>query len=347
MIQVGDPLTDISGIPENKRLKRVHFNTGEEKWFLRKDIINADSQMQSLIEAGVNIIYGYLGERKSITAMWAAGRRIRQLIREHQIDIVHVLWGTTTSLFTVLFSNKPVVISFSGSDLIGLVKADGSLTKSAYLSVPLSKISAFFAAHIITKSEDMKQRLPAFMHGKTTVIPNGVDLRGFYPMTREKSLEHTGWNPARRHVIFFNGSGDFVKDQTLAENVFSLVKQQLPETEFHILRNIAHTDLLYYYNAADLMLLTSYHEGSNNSVKEAIACNTPIVSTDCGDTGERLSGCSNCFVVPSRSSAELAQKAICVLQSGGRSNAREKADEVSLTTIANKIIDIYNQVISR
>ena len=36
-------------------------------------------------------------------------------------------------------------------------------------------------------------------------------------------------------------------------------------------------------NACDVALLTSIHEGSPQFIKEALACNRPIVSTDVGD----------------------------------------------------------------
>ena len=50
-----------------------------------------------------------------------------------------------------------------------------------------------------------------------------------------------------------------------------------------------------YYNAADVILLTSLWEGSPNVIKEAMACNRPIVATDVGDVRWLLGTLQGCF----------------------------------------------------
>ncbi|MEA5409980.1 glycosyltransferase [Haloarculaceae archaeon H-GB2-1] len=47
-----------------------------------------------------------------------------------------------------------------------------------------------------------------------------------------------------------------------------------------------------WMNAADVLLLTSKREGFPNTVKEALACNLPVVSTDVG-VSRRSSTTSN------------------------------------------------------
>jgi glycosyltransferase involved in cell wall biosynthesis len=46
----------------------------------------------------------------------------------------------------------------------------------------------------------------------------------------------------------------------------------------------------WYYSAADAMILCSDSEGSPTAVKEALACNLPVVSTDVGDVAEIVDG---------------------------------------------------------
>jgi glycosyltransferase involved in cell wall biosynthesis len=87
-------------------------------------------------------------------------------------------------------------------------------------------------------------------------------------------------------------------------------------------------------------LLASFREGSPNIIKEALACNLPIVSVDVGDVPERLRG-----VHPSRIVAREPYEIGCalaeVLSLGQRSNGREAVQECSETQIAAIIAGVY------
>ncbi len=48
------------------------------------------------------------------------------------------------------------------------------------------------------------------------------------------------------------------------------------------LGRVAQTQMPLWYRAADLFCFGSYHEGCPNAILEALACGTPVVSTDVG-----------------------------------------------------------------
>ncbi|MEI8279396.1 MAG: glycosyltransferase [Bacteroidota bacterium] len=148
----------------------------------------------------------------------------------------------------------------------------------------------------------------------------------------------------KKYIIFFDGGGAVVKDTPLARQAFDIVNVKMPHAELMILKGIVHDELPYYYNAADAMLITSFHEGSNNSLKEARACNLPIVSVNVGDVSERLQNVSNTYVVDNRNAVDIADKLILVLQSNARSNGSAYSQDVSLDTIADKIINVYKSI---
>jgi len=278
-------------------------------------------------------------------AMVRAGLRIRQICLKEDIDIVHVLWGTTTALMTAFFSPRPVIISFCGSDLIGTKDQNGKLTKGGRMNRSLSKFASHYAAQIITKSEQMCSVLPKRVRSKTNVIPNGVNISGFYPMPVLEARKKLGWDHTKKYVLFFYTEGQLVKNPDMALKVMEMVCREISGVELVIATKIQHEQLLYYYNASDVMIITSYHEGSNNSLKEANACNLPIVSVNVGDAKERLQSIEACHVVDSFDPYLFKYKVIEVLNSGLRSNGITRAADVSIENVAKKIIGVYSKVL--
>ena len=105
-----------------------------------------------------------------------------------------------------------------------------------------------------------------------------------------------------------------------------------------------------YYNSADLLLLTSFHEGSPNVIKEAMACNCPIVSTDVGDVKRLFGEYTRCLYIHSFDPIDVAEKikqASSSAKKHGQTNGRERIIELGLdsNTIAEKIIEVYNEVL--
>lgn len=344
MIHAGTAINKINVSEEALYLKRKSLNDGEINYFSKHEIINADSQMQSIINEGIEIEYGYLSDRKSLRALFKAGIYIRKLCKEQSSELVHVFWGTTTALITILFSPRPVVISFCGSDLLGSKDQKGNITNSGWFSRFISQIAATFSIANITKSEQMKSSLWVFNRKKTIVIPNGVNLKGFYPIDKSTAQKHLNFDPNKKYILFFYTEGQVVKNKILAEEVFRIVKETVNETVILYASNIVHEELIYYYNACDVMLLCSFHEGSNNSIKEARACNLPIVSVNAGDAKERLEMVDNCFVL-GWDAAQLAEKIILILRNQKRSNGEYFSKDVDMAFIADRVIKLYEKVL--
>jgi len=344
MVHVGNAIEKKTEFPDEYYLQRKSLVDGELQYFSKHDIINADSQMQSIIREGIDVEYGHLSNRKSLKSLLKAGIQIRKICREEDIELVHVLWGTTTALFTLLFSPKPVIISFCGSDLLGAKDILGSVTRGGKISRLLSQIAGTLSKANITKSEQMRSTLWAFNRNKTTVIPNGVNLDGFYPIEKNIARQNINLDIEKKYILFFYTEGQVVKNKKLADEVFTIVKQKFPDSEIIYASKIPHEKLLYYYNACEVMLLTSFHEGSNNSIKEARACNLPIVSVYAGDAKERLEHVKNCFVlIPD--AKQIAEKISLIFKNGERSNGAEHSNDVAMNFIAKRVIKVYKKAL--
>ena len=102
-----------------------------------------------------------------------------------------------------------------------------------------------------------------------------------------------------------------------------------------------------YLNAADVLLLTSKWEGSPNILKEAMACNCPIVSTDVGDV-KWLLGDLEGHYLSSFDAVDFSKKIKQAFIFGKRTCGRKRIYELGLDSenIADRIITIYNMVIS-
>src|SRR5207302_2384469 len=100
----------------------------------------------------------------------------------------------------------------------------------------------------------------------------------------------------RRLILFAASPKNPVKRYPLAESAVARLDRRY-RAELVVAAGIAPDKMPLYMNACDALLVTSTHEGSPNVVKEALACNLPVVSADVGDVADRISkieGCALC-----------------------------------------------------
>ncbi len=346
MVHAGNPVPETDILSPETHCQMETLESGRQ-WFKRQNLVNFELQRQSLVKRGVEVEAVVVTQRRSLASLIPTGLRIRKIAREKNFDIVHALWGSSTSLIVCLFSPVPVIVSICGSDLLGNYNSRGEMTFMGQVSALMTQCSAVVAKGSIVMSRGLKQALWASARRKAEVIPAGIDLSTFFPIPRDEARCTLSVNLEERIVLFFAASGAHVKNRPLAESVFEIVRKQIPGSRLEIVDGVPQEKLKYYYNAADALLLTSFHEGSNNSLKEALACNLPIVSTDCGDAEERLAGVSPGAVVRSFGAADLAAELVRVLKEKERSNGRDHVHEVALDQVAMKIVRFYEEVIGR
>ena len=163
-------------------------------------------------------------------------------------------------------------------------------------------------------------------------------------MPRSEARALLGWSQDDPVVLFMDRKGAWVKNPTLAHLACQKAKQVFPQLRMHIVENESPERMPLFFNAADVLLITSRHEGSNNTVKEALSCNLPVVSSPVGDIPERLKD-----VYPSKIASHdpgaLADALIQILQKKSRSNGREKIAHLTLERVAGRVLDVYRPVL--
>jgi glycosyltransferase involved in cell wall biosynthesis len=101
----------------------------------------------------------------------------------------------------------------------------------------------------------------------------------------------------------------------------------------------------FYMSACDALLFTSMQEGSPNVVKEALACDLPVVSVAVGDVAERLHGIEGCELCADERPEALAAALGRVLRRGRRSAGREAIRQLDETVTTARVIAIYRSVL--
>lgn len=300
------------------------------------------TQVESLAKLGIDVDVCLL--KGTGIGKYARGiAEVRKAVRSKQYDIVHAHYmytGWTARLAT----NLPVVVSFMGNDVYGDCNDRGEYPFSnRALHGLFSRLLSCVTAHNIAKSAGLAK----YLRRKTTsIISNGVDIDVFYPRTVDK--HEVGLREDEQHVLFAGRpSAGGYKRYPLAEAAFELVRKSNPSAQLVTLDKRPHEEVARYLNAVDCLLLTSAHEGSPNIVKEALACNLPIVSVDVGDVAERIRGFDGCYIVPDEP-ASIAEAVRKVLTRGKRlSGGYAAIDELSLAKVAKRIQILYGRVLFR
>jgi teichuronic acid biosynthesis glycosyltransferase TuaC len=180
-------------------------------------------------------------------------------------DVVHVHYGLT-GLCALLRWRAPLVVTLHGSDAL-------HGTFQPFISRIVSRV----ASATVVVSEEIARRYPG------TLIPCGVDLDTFTQQDRTRARRELGWPVDGKIVLFPFDPDRRVKRHDIASAAVGLLSARGVPASLVAVWNVPNDRMPLYYSAADVMVLCSDSEGSPTSVKEALACGLPVVSTDVGD----------------------------------------------------------------
>jgi len=300
------------------------------------------SQADSLAAAGVEIeilhpkpgpvLQRYLW---TIAQVWL-GTRMKKF------DIVHGHYGQWC-LFASLQWSTPVVASFLGDDLLGTPLGDGKYSKLHALNAHVSRWLCSRVDAVIVKSEQMKR---AAGRECVFVIPNGVDFELFRPIPRTEARTALGWDQNRYYILFGNDPAIPRKGFKLAQAAVERLHAKGVSIELIVANGLPQTKLVQYINASNALILSSLSEGSPNIVKEAMACNVPVVATAVGDVAEiigQTQGCSTCRHDPD----DLATGIERALQHSGPTTGRTDISHLERSVVAERVIAVYESVLKK
>ena len=308
-------------------------------------------QVDSLIKEGLNVKVIHIErDNKGLIEYFRMFFHLKIKVKNYNPDIIHCMYGGFMSyLVCKVISQKKIIVSYCGADLLGEPSTNIFKRFSIFFGVYFSRLSSKRAHKIIVKSKNLYDALPKSIDfKKVSIIPNGIDLNKFYPRNKKQCQANLNWDSKYFNILFPSTSGNrkvnLRKQLWLAEEACEILKKNDIPFKLHKLEGIPHNEVPERINASDCVLLTSKSEGSPNIIKEAMACNTPVVSVDVGDVNERLNSIDNSFICEMNSN-DISNKLSIVYANNRPSNGTNYIQELSASKIAKKIEKIYLSLI--
>ena len=251
---------------------------------------------------------------------------IKKILAETDCQVLDVHWVYPDGFAALEWArryNKKVVVTVRGNEAIHYYQ-DTALRKKI-----INKMQLF--DHIISVSEDLKNKLVneyKVSPEKITVIHNGVDRAKFKPMDKAYARSKCGLIDNCKYILAISRLSSEKGLEFLLKAMGSLTTDNVRlvligdgplynslneyacnsnlSGKVQFVRSVPHEDLCHWYNAADVLCLSSLWEGCPNVVIEALACGTPVVSSSVGSVPDFVNDCCG-MLVPAGDAESLAK----------------------------------------
>lgn len=286
-----------------------------------------------------------------------AVRELKKVIRTFQPNIIHAHYGLS-AITAELQSIVPVVTTFhNGETLNPIVNF-------------LTSLFSLRAKHVVYVAQHIYDLL-YFKHKHYSIIPCGVNIDDCQPADQTQAREKLRWDSNTKYILFGGGFDNLRKNYPLLREAVERIEQaewiKIPGGEqcgniaCIEMKGLSRAECVLRMNACDLFALPSHSEGSPQALKEAMACNCPIVATDVADVRHLLGDLSGHYLLRNprptyerwdadeRSLDEMVELLKQALAFSGRTNGRERIIEMGLSNeqVAKRLESIYEHVLGK
>jgi glycosyltransferase involved in cell wall biosynthesis len=301
------------------------YPTEEEPWygcFVR-------DQVEDLRGLGIEIRLLNFDGRGQTMNYFRAARQMRRIISQERVDLIHAHYGLTGAV--AAFQHRiPVVTTFHGSDYTG--------------AVPWQRYVSWFVSRRSLSIFVSEEGRRALGRPSAPVIPAGVDTDLFQPTDRRRARSRLGWDEDASYILLPGSRSASTKRVDVFDAVVTEVRQAVPAVRTVALEGFGRKQAALVFNAVDVTLLTSDREGSPVSVRESLACLTPVVSVEAGDVPQVIAGLPGCGIFPRQPKA-LARGVLNALGAERHPDLRRRAEQTSRRQIAQRIAAVYESLI--
>lgn len=287
-----------------------------------------EEQVRSLRKEGIEIDVLFVnGIKGKINYLWGIFRMWGKIL-SHRYDLIHAHYVFSGMIARAQFL-YPIVLTHHGSQVFQGWQA------------PLCRRVSPLMDSIIVVSQEMKEKGQL---ESSHVIPCGIDFEMFKPMPREKAREELKLPQNKKLVLFCGEYFRPIKRFDIVRKAMWVLQQNEPDADLVVCSKKPLTEVPKYMNACDVLVLVSDGEGSPMVIKEAMACNLPIVAVPAGDVRDVIGTTKGCYIC-SQDPYEVAEKLDLVLHEDGRTGGREKIKNMEIGAISRQIISVYQDVL--
>ena len=210
-----------------------------------------------------------------------AARDLRRRYRGARFDVVHAHFGLTAwPALAVRHATR--VVTLHGTDLRH--PRSRRITSAALPRYDL----------VAAVSPELAHEVPgAGGRRRVAVLPCGVALDRFVRMPRPEARERLGLDPRGRYVLFPADPARPAKRPDRARELAAAAGAQLLA-----LGRVAPSEVPYWVNAANAVVVPSDHEGFGLAALEALACDVPVLATPVGNHPAALDGIAGTLCAP-------------------------------------------------
>jgi len=181
--------------------------------------------------------------------------------------------------------------------------------------------------------------IPYASQAQFLILPAPIDLEKW---TQQKPMIN---NRKEKWVLFTSQRiSDPVKRYALCKKVIELANQSMHNIVLRTAVDLPHAAMPAFVASCDAILCTSESEGWPNSIKEALACNVPFVSTDISDLAEIAAQEPSCRVC-NPNAVDLARNLCEVLKMPRQNNLRRFVDPMDIKTSSRRLLSFYESLL--